>query len=445
MRQLKLYAIAGIFLCLFFAMMQSHAQNLGQARAMAVRAARADALRQLGEAVLGVRIDAHTTVKDFVTQNDQIQGAFKGFLRGARELGAPKYNDDGTCEVTLGIHREYLIYWLRNAWQKYPHNNNLSSAKQFQSIRKYHPKAMFVATGSGAMAETPEPHKENIWNRVSGRGKLMAIRAAKVDAYRNMAETIKGVHIDAKTTVKDFVTQSDQIRLAFNRIVIIRGVEFVGRPKYRPDGVVEVRGRKHISSLIRELGNICQNHYRGEQWSSDRFQGISNSDPYIYVTGSGVPNKRYIKSTPYIHHKPYHHPYRPKTYPKPILPKPRRIYVPAWANRTVRVTGSGARPDFIQDPGRARLMARRAAQIDGYRQLLEMVLGLKLKSSTKVKDFVTENDQMHTKIKGKLKGAKVLRFREMPDGTVEADLELYLGDMWQIIAQKYYGMYGKYE
>ena len=73
------------------------------------------------------------------------------------------------------------------------------------------------------------------------------------------------------------------------------------------------------------------------------------------------------------------------------------------------------------------------------------IIGLKLKSKTKVKDFVTETDEIYTKIKGKLKGARVLRFRDMPDGTVEADLELYLGDMWQIIAKKYYRIYGKYE
>ena len=33
----------------------------------------------------------------------------------------------------------------------------------------------------------------------------MALRAAQVDAYRNLLETVQGVQIDSQTSVKDFV------------------------------------------------------------------------------------------------------------------------------------------------------------------------------------------------------------------------------------------------
>ncbi len=38
--------------------------------------------------------------------------------------------------------------------------------------------------------------------------KLMARRAAIVDGYRQLAETIKGVRISSNTTVSDFVLQA---------------------------------------------------------------------------------------------------------------------------------------------------------------------------------------------------------------------------------------------
>lgn len=53
----------------------------------------------------------------------------------------------------------------------------------------------------------------------AGRAKLMARRAAIVDAQRNLVETIKGTAVDAETTVNNFVTQSDVVRTKLSGIV----------------------------------------------------------------------------------------------------------------------------------------------------------------------------------------------------------------------------------
>ena len=39
----------------------------------------------------------------------------------------------------------------------------------------------------------------------------MALRAARVDAYRNLLETTKGVRVDSSTLVKDYTVESDVI------------------------------------------------------------------------------------------------------------------------------------------------------------------------------------------------------------------------------------------
>lgn len=65
----------------------------------------------------------------------------------------------------------------------------------------------------------------------------LAGRAATVDAMRNLAQQIQGAHIDAKTTVKDFMTESDNVTLKVN--TYIRGARVISK-KEMPDGAVEV-------------------------------------------------------------------------------------------------------------------------------------------------------------------------------------------------------------
>ncbi|MEZ0372757.1 MAG: VWA domain-containing protein [Candidatus Sericytochromatia bacterium] len=77
--------------------------NPGQRRLMAQRAATLDAYRQLTECVYGVQIDSETTVRDFVTQNDEVRAKTTGLLRGARVVGQPRQLEYGGVEVTVQI------------------------------------------------------------------------------------------------------------------------------------------------------------------------------------------------------------------------------------------------------------------------------------------------------------------------------------------------------
>lgn len=74
-----------------------------QKRPMATRAAQVDAYRQLAECIHGVKLDAQTTVRDFVTENDQIQTQVSGLIKGAQVVGAPRMLDYGAVEVTVQI------------------------------------------------------------------------------------------------------------------------------------------------------------------------------------------------------------------------------------------------------------------------------------------------------------------------------------------------------
>jgi len=76
---------------------------ISQARLMAERAAKADALRNLLEAVKGVRVDADTTVENFTTKNDVVMTRVSGIVKGATVVDK-KYLSDGAVEVTVAVY-----------------------------------------------------------------------------------------------------------------------------------------------------------------------------------------------------------------------------------------------------------------------------------------------------------------------------------------------------
>jgi len=74
-----------------------------QARPMALRAAKIDAMRNLLEATKGVQIDSNTTVVDFMVDSDVISARVQGMVRGAK-IVKQEYLSDGTVEITMQMH-----------------------------------------------------------------------------------------------------------------------------------------------------------------------------------------------------------------------------------------------------------------------------------------------------------------------------------------------------
>lgn len=431
-----------LFLGTFVAVAQQPEE--AQARAQAARAARVDAMRQLGETIQGIKINSKTTVKDFVTESDEINASFVGFVGGFQQVGDPKHNADGTCEVTLTVSMNQIINWVSQTDRKY-HSPNVSS-QDAQWMQSQYAGKVFTATGTGAMKITPTNQypTENFWQWVTPQGRAMAIRAAQVDAYRNVGEAVKGVKLTATTHVQDFVAVSDEIRTSFNGV--IQGAKFVGQPVFKPEGIVEVTVEIDVNQVINGLVNTYQNSYHGNQWNEQNFQDIRKySAPVFRATGSGVPHAKYIrKNSNQENFQPYP-PIQPPVQPiePPVIIEPVKPYVPEWADKTIEVVGNGAYPDYYyQNRGKAKSMGERAAQLDAYRLLAEQALGLRLKSNTTVQDFITEKDEISTKVHGYIKGAKFGQpIHDEANGMVTIKATLYLGDMWQIIEAHYRAQY----
>lgn len=76
--------------------------NAGQARRAALRIAKQDAMRQLIEIVNGVVVTSETTMSNAMF-DDVIKSQVQGAIRGARQVGEPRYLSDTSIEVTYEV------------------------------------------------------------------------------------------------------------------------------------------------------------------------------------------------------------------------------------------------------------------------------------------------------------------------------------------------------
>jgi hypothetical protein len=79
-----------------------------------------------------------------------------------------------------------------------------------------------------------------------------------------------------------------------------------------------------------------------------------------------------------------------------------------WKEGVIIAKGVGASPESVVG-GLARIMAMRAAKVDAYRNLLEIVKGVRVNSESRVENFMLKSDVINTKVNGFVKGAKVIK------------------------------------
>jgi len=284
------------------------------------------------------------------------------------------------------------------------------SKREIDNLHKYTRQRIFVATGTGFI-RTRSSRMGNYWDRVPPGARLMAKRSAEIDAYRKMGERLKGVRISSNTIVKDFIAESDEIRSAFNSF--IRGGQFIGKPRYKAEGVVEVTLRIRQDRLIQTLSRICESKYYGMEWQPGQFRKCSNSTPQvIQVVGTGVPPRRNSR-----------------------FPAKKMAYVPDWATRTLQVTGIGSPPAYFSDAQEAAIVTIRAAEHDAYRQLTIQIMRLKVRGSVTIRDYAAKNRKIQGKLRKFIEGARKRRKRFLSGGRVELKMELSLDPLWQIISR----------
>jgi hypothetical protein len=414
-------------------------QRKAQNKLLAARAARVEAIRKLAERIMGLQITAQTRVQDFVTESDVIQTELNARIRGMKEVSV-KHLEDGTCEVTMEIKLSQIIATLKTIHATH-YKGNRVKATDFQQMTTTNKITVLRETGSGVPREelipdplTPPaqgasqatfsgatPAARRYWAQYcTPRGRLMAERAARVDAMRKLAERLKGLQITASTTVADFAAESDDINTRLN--TMIRGMKEVGRRYHKDELIVEVEMQIKLRQFYQSLKSWTSTRTRGGNVTSRQIQDavIRSKDTIIREVGMGVPNVRYLKST------------------APVAVR-RTVAVassaPAWSTQTIRATGNAA-VDGVNSTSaaQAKLMAKRAAELDARRKLAERLNGLQITSNTSVQNFAAQNDQIGTSMLTFQQGARVVdETFKIVDGAASVDVEIELLPLWNSI------------
>ncbi len=80
-----------------------------------------------------------------------------------------------------------------------------------------------------------------------------------------------------------------------------------------------------------------------------------------------------------------------------------------WAHHYIEASGWSAMDTArFKIPAQARLMAQRGAIVDAQRNLLETIQGVRIVGETTVKDYITQNDYVYSRLDGVIKGAEMV-------------------------------------
>ncbi len=212
------------------------------------------------------------------------------------------------------------------------------------------------------------------------QNKLLAKRAAEADAYRKLAEAVYGLQINGQTRVRDFVTESDDIRSEVDTFV--KGIR-LGPPTWFEDGSCEVPAEVTVQKVIETLRSAHDRYYKGEDVKTGDFESMARriEKQILRVTGMGAP-------------RPDLPPDLPTGVAELLTPAPRELPKPPIPEIWVRIGPQ------------ARMMALQAARVDAQRRLAERIKGLRLTARTQVRDFVAASDQITTELNATLVGAE---------------------------------------
>jgi hypothetical protein len=403
-----------------------------QNKLLAARAARADAMRKLAERINGLFITSSTHVKDFVTQSDTIKTAMMAWLSGMKEVDKPKFNDDGTAEVTLEITMEQLILNLQQISQRYQKGDKFV-AKDFEQMSITNKETVLRETGMGAPRPMENPAEtvavtaaaalsspdyltgaaKTWWYaNVDAQQRLLAVRAARVDALRRLGERIQGVFITSKTTVKDFIAESDKIDTAMTTFLV--GAKETGIAYHVDEPIVEVEMEVTLTSIYAELKSWGEVHVKNDTMSLKKLEelNVKAVDTKFRETGMGVARAK----------------------AGVVVAAAVSITAPGWISETMEAVGNAA-IDKARDPAQGKLMAFRGAELDARRKLAEQLSGLMITSKTKVEDFITQKDEIKTHMLDFQVGARVKDKSQKvnEDGTVEVTVEIELRPLWNML------------
>lgn len=240
--------------------------------------------------------------------------------------------------------------------------------------------AMLAISASALAAPKSEEVKAGamptIWQKVSAQQRLTAIRIAELDALRLLAERVYGVQLTEESSVRDLAKADDTVKTAVQQV--LKGVTTKEGPTYFDDGRLEVVRAVKLSKVIEVVR---------ETFKSSQGREIKLSHE-VETRGE---------------------------------------------TELIDALGNAALPG---SDGHKKILAKRAAELDGYRKLAERTLGVQVSSNSTIKNMAVASDEIRAALTGLLKSAEVTRIVYLPDQSSEVTMKLAIGPLMNILKKQ---------
>lgn len=407
--------------------------DTAQKRLLSHRAAQADAYRKLAEAIKGLQISSTTYVKDFVAESDTIRGQMDTFIRGVR-LGQPTFHEDLSCEVPAEVTVAKVIETLKEIHTR-DYKGDRIKGSDFEQMNQRTDKQIIKVVGMGAPrpdlppnlpagvesvlvpppSSLPEPSLPALWARIPSNERLMAQRAARLDAMRQLIERIRGLRVNSNTIVRDFVAEHDDINAQAQGMLI--GANEVRTYYHHDEPIVEVTMEVPLETVLTQVKEMHARAIKGDNIRGTDTSEVSKSikSKTFQATGMGIP--------------------RPQALKQYNAAVPEREQIPPWAMMPIRMEGRAAAPPDKAGTAQGKLLAARAAELDARRKLGEHIQGLQVSSNTLVRDFMSRHDEIRSQVDAHLAGAIVEQTQFDGD---EARVTVSVPGMqvWEMVSQR---------
>ena len=228
----------------------------GNKKLMSINAAKADAKRGILESVVGLKVRSESVVRDMVAERFTIDAKTSGAVRDIEFIDMVYDPDKDVAKVVARI--------------------KVGHVKNIVGMNLNYPEAIIERIGFGTSSPENAPA-------------LQSMRAAQINAYQKLAEELVGLQIDSKTTVENYILQSDELKA--NVLAAIWGAEI-------KTFSWDASGDAYVTMSLRAnyIKDMLGNRFVGEQ-------------PEIVVEGTGTSNDTFSSSSdtsnPEIPHEGY--------------------------------------------------------------------------------------------------------------------------------------------
>ena len=223
----------------------SNAVNAGQARRMALRIAKQDAMRQLIEIVNGVTLTSETTMSGAMV-DDVINTKVQGFIRGARPVGQPKYLSDTSVEMEYSVPMsgisDIVLPPVTVPMSTQPANDNATTTAQSNSPTAGGVTGIIIdARGLNARPAMAPRILDQNGNPIYGPGKYSRKYAVE-NGVVGYSKTIEAAQIDQRV---------------MGNPIVVKGVAASGRPVKAGGWQMTPRTSSYIARYTRLRESAC--------------------------------------------------------------------------------------------------------------------------------------------------------------------------------------------